>query len=336
LLRPFADLFNIGPRRASIRAKEAVRMRDGAGERVVEAKFESSGETCAAWLHLPRGEGPHPCVVLLHSTAGIRQMRCYAERGKAYAEAGVATLQFDCRGFGASDGQPRQLFDVRRQAEDLEAALACAAERTEVDSDRLALWGGSASCGLVLAAASRHSHRVKAVICVAPFVPGRETQRSARTPVARLARAALTDRLRLAFGPEPRGVRVGGAPGDPAILVREDAAAGERALLPADARIDPSGQRAELDGGIVWENRVVLRPRLRTPNPLRVVRRVEAPVLVVAGERDVLCPPGPAARVAARASAGELRLLSCWHFDLYAGAGLEDEVRFLVDRLDAR
>src|ERR1041385_6035720 len=66
-------------------------------ERIAEVVFESGGERCAGWLHLPAGEGPHPCVTMLHSTAGLRQMRCYAARGRAFAEAGVATLQFECR-----------------------------------------------------------------------------------------------------------------------------------------------------------------------------------------------------------------------------------------------
>src|ERR1041385_2491669 len=66
-------------------------------ERIAEVGFESGGERCAGWLHLPEGEGPHPCVTMLHSTAGLRQMRCYAARGRAFAEAGVATLQFECR-----------------------------------------------------------------------------------------------------------------------------------------------------------------------------------------------------------------------------------------------
>ena len=112
---------------------------------------------------------------------------------------------------------------------------------------------------------------VAAVVCLAPFVPGRETQRSAGTPLARLALAALADRLRIALRREPRGVAIGGEPGETAILVREDAAARERALVP---------------DGIPWENRVVLRPRLRTPHPLRVAPRVDAPLLVAAGEED--------------------------------------------------
>jgi pimeloyl-ACP methyl ester carboxylesterase len=300
-------------------------------ERIEEVDFEVGGERVAGWLHLPVGEGPHPCVVMLHSTAGVRQLRCYAERGRAFAAAGIATLQFDCRGFGASEGRLRQLFDVRRQAEELEAALALARERAELDPRRLALWGASASCALVLDAATRHDD-VRAVICVTTFVPGRATQRSARTPIVRLGAAAFRDRLRR----EPRGVRVGGEPGEAAILVREDAAARERAMLPPDARIDPDGQRAELDGGVVWENRVVLRPRLRSPHPLRLAPRVAQPLLVVAGEQDVLCPPGPAAELAERAPAAELKTYPSGHFDLYDGLSIPAETEFLVHELAER
>jgi fermentation-respiration switch protein FrsA (DUF1100 family) len=295
---------------------------------IAEVEFRSGGARCAAWLHLPAGAGPHPCVVMLHSTAGVRQLRCYSERGRAFAEGGIAALQFDCRGFGASEGEPRQLLDVRMLAEDLEAAIGLAGAREELDSCRLGLWGGSASCVQVLAAA-RGRPGVRAVVCLTPFVPGRETQRSAGTPFLRLAAAATGDRVRMALGREPRGVAVGGEPGRTAILVREDAAAGERAMLPPEARVDHSGDRAELGNGIVWENRVVLRPRLRTPHPLRTATGVACPVLVVAGSEDSLCPPGPAAELARRAPAAELRTFECGHFDLYGGQSIPAEADFL-------
>jgi uncharacterized protein len=298
-------------------------------ERIAEVAFEVGGERCAGWLHLPAGAGPHPCVVMLHSTAGLRQMHCYAGRGEAFATAGVATLQFDCRGFGASAGEPRQLFDVRRQAEDLDAALAFARKHKEIDPERLALWGASASCAQVLAAASGDTD-IRAVVCLTPFVPGRATQRSAGTPITRLARAAFADRLRMAIGRDPEGVAVGGEPGSTAILVREDAAAREAAMLPPEARMDPSGNRAELPGGVVWENRVVLRPRLRTPHPLRLAPKVDAPLLVIAGEQDTLCPPGPAGELADRAPRAELQTLPHGHFDLYDGASIPIEHEFLA------
>jgi pimeloyl-ACP methyl ester carboxylesterase len=299
---------------------------------IVELRFGSGGERCAGWLHLPAGAAPHPCLVMLHSTAGVRQLRCYAERGRAFAARGVATLQFDCRGFGASEGQPRQLYDVRMLAEDLDAAIEFARGRPELDGERLGLWGASAGCAQALDAA-RRDPGIRVVVCLTPFVPGRETQRSAGTPIGRLAVAAVADRLRMLLGREPRGVAVGGEPGETAILVRESAATGERGMLPPDARLDPSGNRAELGDGVVWENRVVLRPRLRTPHPLRIAGGVSCPVLVVAGSEDALCPPGPAAELARRAPAAELASFECGHFDLYAGRSVDAEADFLVRHL---
>jgi pimeloyl-ACP methyl ester carboxylesterase len=268
-------------------------------ERLIELSFRSAGERCAGWLHLPDRDGPHPGVVLLHSTAGLRQMHCYAGRGRAFAAAGIATLQL-----------------------------------AQLDAERLALWGGSASCAQVIDAATREK-TISAVICLAPFVPGRATQRSAGTPLARLGAAALADRIRTVFGREPRGVLVGGEPGETAILVRENAASRERAMLPGEARLDPSGQRAELSDGVIWENRIVLRPRLRAPHPLRRAAKVLAPLLVVAGDEDQLCPPGPAAELSRRAPRGELKTFPTGHFDLYDGASIAAETEFLVRCLKA-
>jgi pimeloyl-ACP methyl ester carboxylesterase len=214
----------------------------------------------------------------------------------------------------------------------LEAALSLARQREEIDPERLALWGASASCAQVLAAATDETD-IRAVVCLTPFVPGRATQRSAGTPIMRLVRAAFADRLRMAFGREPKGLAVGGEPGSTAILVREDAAAREAAMLPPEARLDASGNRAELPGGVVWENRVVLRPRLRTPHPLRLAPKVEAPLLVVAGEHDTLCPPGPAAELANRAPNAHFEMLPHGHFDLYDGTSIPTEREFLARAL---
>jgi cephalosporin-C deacetylase-like acetyl esterase len=57
----------------------------------VDKQFSSSGERCEAWLYLPEGPGPHPCVVLAHGIGAIRQVRvgAYAER---FTSAGYAVF----------------------------------------------------------------------------------------------------------------------------------------------------------------------------------------------------------------------------------------------------
>ena len=63
--------------------------------------------------------------MLGHGLSAVRDQRlpAYAER---FAEAGLAALLFDYRHFGASGGEPRQLFDIQRQLEDWRIAFAYA------------------------------------------------------------------------------------------------------------------------------------------------------------------------------------------------------------------
>lgn len=73
-----------------------------------EVTFASETDTCAAWLYEPAGGGPHatlPLIVMAHGLTGTRRDRLgpFAER---FADAGVAALLFDHRGFGDSSGKP--------------------------------------------------------------------------------------------------------------------------------------------------------------------------------------------------------------------------------------
>jgi fermentation-respiration switch protein FrsA (DUF1100 family) len=84
--------------------------------------FQSDGTRCAATLYRPTDTAASvPCVVMGHGFTGTQdQLAPYAER---FAAAGLAVLTFDYRHFGASDGQPRQIVDVRKQLEDWQAAI---------------------------------------------------------------------------------------------------------------------------------------------------------------------------------------------------------------------
>src|SRR3954447_3673537 len=106
--------------------------------------FDSGGETIAAWLYRPEGDGDVPCVVMAHGFTGTREdgLPPYAE---AFAAAGFAALLFDYRHFGDSTGAPRQLLDVRSQHEDYTQAIAFARGLDGIDASRIVLWGSSFS-----------------------------------------------------------------------------------------------------------------------------------------------------------------------------------------------
>src|SRR3954449_5447569 len=111
-----------------------------------EVMFESAGDRCAAWLYSP--EAPRdlaPMVVMAHGLTGTRRDRlgAFAER---FAEAGMAALVFDHRGFGDSDGE-EDLFHPARQLVDWRAAIAFARSLPGINPDRLATFGSSMGGG---------------------------------------------------------------------------------------------------------------------------------------------------------------------------------------------
>ena len=94
-----------------------------------EMTFESGGVRCSGW-HFPgtgdrvrrrfrtpgRGDGPR-----IRRNQGLRS----ASRSPSASQAaGLDVLAFDYRGFGASEGIPRQTISIERQIEDYQAAIA--------------------------------------------------------------------------------------------------------------------------------------------------------------------------------------------------------------------
>ena len=172
-------------------------------------------QRCAAWLYQP--EQASACVVLAHGWTGVREQRldAFAER---FAAAGFAALVFDYRHFGASDGEPRSLLDIKRQREDWRAAVAYARGLDRIDPERIALWGSSFSGGHVIETAAR-DHRVAAVIAQVPFIDGfANLLRLGRRHALGLTLAGLRDQLGVLAGRPPHMLASVGPPGSGAVM----------------------------------------------------------------------------------------------------------------------
>ena len=120
-------------------------------------EFQSDGTRCAAWLTLPPGAGPHPAVVLVHGFGATHEMML-PQYEQHFAAAGIATLAFDYRNTGASDGLPRQRISMRHQRADVAAALDFLAAHPQIDAERIGLWGTSLG-GMNVAAGGRSADR---------------------------------------------------------------------------------------------------------------------------------------------------------------------------------
>ena len=285
--------------------------------------FDSGGARCAAWLYLPTGARPHPCVVMAGGFGAVRQMRldAYAER---FCAAGMAAVLFDYRHWGASEGEPRQLIDIRRQLADVRAALGFARALDGVDPARVGLWGSSFGGGHAITTAAGDPD-VVAVVAQCPFVDGRDTLRvvGARDLVRGLP-AILRDALRGGRGRAPFYLPIVGPPGVLAAMTTPDAEEGFRSLVPPGTR---------------WENLHTPRVGLRigTYRPGRAAARVSSPLLVCVCEHDLVAPARSAVRAAESAPRGELLRYPIGHFEIYFGEWFEravaDQVEFLTRHL---
>ena len=149
---------------------------------------------------------------MAHGFGGVRTMRlfAYAER---FAAAGYAVVVFDYRGFGDSDGEPRQVLDIAAQHADWRAALGFARQLPGVDSARVVAWGTSLAGGHVIALAGT-GVPLAAVIAQVPHVSGPAAVAATGVLAGlRLAPSALRDQLRAWRHRAARLRRLRGAPG---------------------------------------------------------------------------------------------------------------------------
>ena len=282
-----------------------------------EVEFPSQGDICRAWLFRPADTDHPPVVVMAHGLGAIREMRleAYAER---FCAEGYAALVFDYRHFGASDGQPRQLLDIRRQLEDWAAALDFVRGRSDLDGQRLVLWGTSFSGGHVLATAA-NDQNITAVISQCPFTNG------FASALAMDIRTSLTvgglgflDRIGSRLGRPPILVNTAGPPGSAALMTAPDAEPGYLALVPA---------------GTGFVNLVAARAALDIPRyfPGRRTPRISCPVLFCVCEQDSVAPAKATLRHAGKTPQKEIKTYPEGHFDIYVGEAFQ---RVIADQID--
>src|SRR5260370_39967001 len=92
-----------------------------------DVMFKSGESFAAAWLFLPKAAAPGarvPTVAMAHGLGAEKEM--YLEPfARRFAEAGVAALIFDSRGFVARSAEPRPHISLHARSEDVLIRLTC-------------------------------------------------------------------------------------------------------------------------------------------------------------------------------------------------------------------
>lgn len=283
----------------------------------ITTTFTSHGTRCAAWLTRPAGEGPHPALVLAHGL-GANHSMALSRYEQHFAAAGIATLAFDYRHLGASEGRPRQRLSLRQHRQDIESALNFARDLPGVDPTRLGLWGTSLGAMHVLRVAADHPE-LTAVVVQCPIVDGPATLSRLGLPtMLRVGPAIVEDAIRGVLQRRRRYIPIVGQPGSLAAVTVPGAEEGW------NSTVDPGG---------VFDNRIAASSvvAIAVTSAKRAARRIAAPVLVCVSTRETLMDPRHAEEVARRAPRGIARHYDGDHFEIYHPPLLAD---LLTDQTD--
>jgi len=275
--------------------------------------FDSHGTRCEAWYLSATTEGlttdrGRPCIVMAHGFGATRDagLLPFAER---FAAAGADVLVFDYRGFGTSEGTPRQDVNHLRHREDYHAAIAAARSRDGVDPARIAVWGSSYSGGHVIVVAAQDP-RVCAVISQGAAMDGlaalfgvREASGNGKT--AALTAAGLRDAVRGLIRRAPQFVPIVGPEGSAAVISAPGAEDGYQVIM-----------------GPTFRNEMCARGILRIAlnRPVRHAAKVTCPAFVVIAEHDNIAPVTSVHEVVKiLGDRAESLSFDCGHFDIYVG-----------------
>ncbi|HHO76024.1 MAG TPA: alpha/beta hydrolase [Deltaproteobacteria bacterium] len=289
-----------------------------------DIEFLSEGLRCKGWFFRSLVKNRPYCIVIAHGFCGVKEMRLDTYAG-AFADAGYSTLVFDYRHFGGSQGEPRQILDIKKQHQDWHAAIRFARELPGIDPEKIILWGTSFSGGHVIPVAVKDG-RIVAVISQVPHLNGIATVLANKTVQnMRLGIAAWRDMVRMILGRSPYYVPAVGQPGDLAAMTAPDAEEGVKRLCTEG--FEPNTDVAA---------RIFLSVGLYSPG--RLAGKMDMPWLVQAASHDMTTPVGPAIKAVMSAPKSQLIIYKCGHFDVYVEPRFDqtigDQITFLNNCLE--
>lgn len=129
----------------------------------------NEGQKIFAVLHKPaKFTGKIPAVVICPGFAGNKsgKFRIFVRLAQKLAENGVATLRFDYRGSGDSEGDFREIT-IQRQVSDALAAFQFLANLSEIDANRIGILGRSLG-GVISVLAAKKAANIKSLVLWAP------------------------------------------------------------------------------------------------------------------------------------------------------------------------
>lgn len=279
-----------------------------------DIEFNAEGVTLRGWFYpAANATEPAPTVVLAHGFSAVKEMHLdqYAE---VFSAQGINALVYDHRGFGDSDGTPRQEIDPWAQVRDYRHAITYATTLPGVDPQRIGIWGSSYSGGHVLVVAAI-DRRVKAVVSQVSAISGYDNYRA-------LVRADFIDNYQLLFDTDRANRFAGGEPAMVPVVAENPM---DPAALPSPDSYTWFTETSK-DRAPNWKNEVTARSleMLTEYNPIDYIAKIApTPLLLMPAQNDVVAPTSFALRAYEEArEPKQIKILPGGHFDAY-GSGFE-------------
>jgi fermentation-respiration switch protein FrsA (DUF1100 family) len=230
-----------------------------------------------------------------------------------FALAGMATMLFDYRGFGQSEGEPRQLIDPAMQLEDWRAAMMFVRQYRGINGKRIALWGSSFAGGHVISLAAK-DHTVKAVVAQVPHLCTKAAFKMVGLRHGLRGTAhAVYDVLREKSNLSPHTIPIVAESNEYGVMNHPGWRADYTKLAPDNTQ---------------WQNATPARSLLRcgTYSPINSAQEIRCPVLVVYAEKDQGVPIAPILDLQKKVAKAEVKYVPGDHFDVYTGNKAHEQV----------
>lgn len=268
--------------------------------------FTVHGTRVNGFFHKPAAaKEPLPLIVMFNGYATEWQFGTAAFI-RAFTDAGYATLNIDYRGFGGSEGEPRQLLDIPAQLEDCAAAIAHGVLQEWVDQRKIIIWGSSLGGGHAISMAAE-CPRVAGVIAQVPHCCSRAAFKTvSASSVAKGMSQAMLDVAGSKLGRPVRRIPVLAESGSYGVMNHPGWYQHYMALAA---------------GSPTWENSIPARSLLRGSDyrPILAAANIRCPALLVAGREDAGVPVSSVEETAALIKQAELYLYDGDHFEVYGG-----------------
>jgi len=239
--------------------------------------FSSNNLQCEAYLFTPVDSGGNLAIDVKATIILGQGFGCLWQFGcntaiQSYVNAGYAVFAFNYRGFGESEGEPRQFINPHMQVEDWLAAIEFIKARDDLPG-AIVLWGSSFSGGHVLTAAAA-CDGITAVLAQVPHCDSRSAFKHVglKKSLSGLSHG-LFGGLAALFGHE-HSIAIVAEPGERAAGLSY--AGWKQAYL------------GMVDSSCRWENKIPARCVLTGSdyNPIDTVERIGCPVYIAYGEYD--------------------------------------------------